>query len=297
MYCHAKNPPMPRPARAWRPSILVLASFLWHLAVFGWWVFHPGAWLEAALAILANHVVLCIPGISPHSQWLGPSWRRLPALERGDEVALTFDDGPDPEVTPQVLEMLAARGARASFFLIGQRAAEHPELVARMVREGHVVENHTHRHRHTFAFNLYPFLRREIETAQQVLGTLSGRTPAWFRAPAGMHNLFLSAVLARLGLFFVSWTWRGYDTVEQDPLRVLTRLTENLKAGDILLLHDGNAASTREGRPVVLEVLPELLLELERRGLRAVPLPEPKLSPNGVSFGWEAAHDAAGTAG
>lgn len=289
MHRRAENPPKPRPAHPWRPTILVWATFFWHLVVLGAAVFYPAAWRELLLAILANHVVLCIPGVSPHSQWLGPSWRRLPELGRGDEVALTFDDGPDPEVTPRVLEMLAARGARASFFLIGRRAEAYPELVARLVHEGHVVENHTHRHLHTFAFNLYPFLRREIEKAQQVLGALSGRTPAWFRAPAGMHNLFLSAVLSRLGLFFVSWTRRGYDTVEQDPSRVLTRLTENLAAGDILLLHDGNAARTREGQPVVLEVLPRLLDELENRGLRAVPLPEPRTSPTGVVFGWEPA--------
>ncbi len=272
-------PPAARPSYSWRPPLLVLASVGWHLLVLGALALHPRAWPAALAAILANHVVLSIPGVNPHSQIFGPSWRRLPSLGRGDEVALTFDDGPDPEVTPQVLELLAAAGARASFFLIGARAEEHPALVERIVAAGHRVENHTHHHRYTFAFNLYPFLRREVETAQRALSRLTGRAPAYFRAPAGMHNLFLSAVLARLGLFFVSWTRRGYDTVEKDASKVLARLTGGLAAGDILLLHDGNAARTADGRPVVLVVLPELLAELERRRLRPVPLPEPAGSP------------------
>lgn len=283
----ADNPPPPRPGYPWRPPPLAIASLLWHLAVLGALAVNPQLWRAALLAILANHVVLCIPGVYPHSQVFGPSWRRLPSLGRGDEVALTFDDGPDPEVTPRVLELLAAGGARASFFLIGSRAAEHPELVGRIVAAGHRVENHTQHHRHTFAFNVYPFLRREIETAQRVLGGLAGRAPAYFRAPAGIHNLFLSAVLARLGIFFVSWTRRGYDTVEKDAAKVLARLTHGLAPGDILLLHDGNAARTSGGRPVVLEVLPLLLAELARRRLRAVPLPEPLFSEaQGIELSW-----------
>ena len=289
---HGRVPPVPagarlaRPRYVWRPPPLVIASLAWHLLVLGALAVSPQSWPAALLAILGNHVVLCIPGVYPHSQIFGPCWRRLPSLGRGDEVALTFDDGPDPEVTPLVLEKLAAAGARASFFLIGSRAEAHPELVERIVAAGHRVENHTHHHRYTFAFNLYPFLRREVEKAQRSLGGLAGRPPAYFRAPAGMHNLFLSAVLARLGLFFVSWTSRGYDTIERDASKVLARLTSELQAGDILLLHDGNAARTADGQPVVLAVLPPLLDELARRRLRAVPLPEPAGSPLAGKLLW-----------
>ncbi len=279
MLCRADTPPLPRPSLAWRPPMLVVASLLWHLAAFSLLIFHPEAWREVVLALLANHLVLSIPGMNPQSRALGPNIRRLPGTLRAGEVALTLDDGPDPEVTPQVLEILAAHGVRASFFLIGCQAEAHPELVRRIVEQGHLVENHTFHHRHTFAFNIYPFLRREIVRAQEALTRLAGRAPAYFRAPAGMHNLFLSAVLARLGIFFVSWTWRGYDTFERDPAKVLERLLGKLEAGDILLLHDGNAARTKEGQPVVLVVLPLLLEELDRRRLKAVPLPEPSSLP------------------
>jgi peptidoglycan-N-acetylglucosamine deacetylase len=288
MLSRADNPPPPRPGYPWRPPLLAIASLLWHLLVLGVLAANLRLWPGALLAILANHVVLCIPGVYPHSQVFGPSWRRLPSLGRGDEVALTFDDGPDPEVTPRVLEQLAAAGSRASFFLIGERAAAHPDLVGLIVAAGHRVENHTQHHRYTFAFNVYPYLKREIETAQRVLGEIAGRSPAWFRAPAGIHNLFLSAVLSRLGLFFVSWTRRGYDTVEQDAAKVLDRLKGGLAPGDILLLHDGNSARTPEDRPVVLEVLPPLLAELARRRLRAVPLPEPRFSASrGIELNWD----------
>ena len=106
MLSRADNPPPPRPGYPWRPPLLAIASLLWHLLVLGALAVNPRQWPAAFLGILANHVVLCIPGVYPHSQVFGPSWRRLPSLGRGDEVALTFDDGPDPEVTPLVLEQL-----------------------------------------------------------------------------------------------------------------------------------------------------------------------------------------------
>ena len=103
---------------------------------------------------------------------------------------------------------------------------------------------------------------------------VTGQRPSCFRAPAGLRNPFLEPVLHRLGLSLVSWTRRGFDTREGDAQRVLARLTRGLAAGDILLLHDGNAARTARGEPVLLEVLPLLLERLRADGLRAVTLPE-----------------------
>ena len=98
--------------------------------------------------------------------------------------------------------------------------------------------------------------------------------PRFFRAPAGLRNPFLAPVLQRLELTLVSWTRRGFDTVQRDPQRVLQSLTRNLAAGDIVLLHDGHAARTSAERPVILDVLPALLQRLAGAGLRAVTLPE-----------------------
>jgi peptidoglycan/xylan/chitin deacetylase (PgdA/CDA1 family) len=269
-------PTDPLPRRKWRPTPFLVLMLLAHTLWLGSIVRAPGQW-RRHLAVLAGlHLVLALPGANPRSTWLGPNVSRLPSSGTADgQVALTFDDGPDPEVTPQVLALLAERGWRATFFLIGERAERHPELVRALVAAGHRVENHTYHHRFTFAFSLWRGMRLEIERAQRALAAVAGRPPAYFRAPAGMHSFVLGPVLARLDLTLVSWTRRGFDTLERDPQRVVERLCEDLAAGDILLLHDGNCARTPEGEPVVLEALPRVLQALADRGLRAVPLPDP----------------------
>ena len=115
-------------------------------------------------------------------------------------------------------------------------------------------------------------MAREIARAQARLADVAGDAPRFFRAPAGLRNPFLAPVLDRLGLRLVSWTRRGFDTVRREPAGVLARLGDGLAAGDILLLHDGNAARTRGGRPVVLEVLPALLERMRAARLRPVTL-------------------------
>jgi peptidoglycan/xylan/chitin deacetylase (PgdA/CDA1 family) len=234
---------------------------------------HPAAWPWALGALVANHLALAAAVFLPRTQWLGANLARLPAAAAArNEVCLSFDDGPDPAVTPRVLDLLDRYGARASFFCIGRKAADHPELVQEIVRRGHSVENHSQRHSRAFALYGPGRLRREVGDAQAAITGLTGRAPEFFRAPAGFRSPLLDPVLAARGLRYASWTRRGYDTVEKDPSAVLRRLTRSLRAGDMLLLHDGSAARTREGEPVVLAVLPALLERLARSGLKAVAL-------------------------
>jgi peptidoglycan/xylan/chitin deacetylase (PgdA/CDA1 family) len=234
----------------------------------------PGAWPWGLGAVAANHALLTAAGMWPRSRLLGPNLSRLPAdaAARG-EVALTFDDGPDPEVTPRVLDMLDAAGARASFFCIGRRAAAHPALVREIIQRGHSVENHTYDHPNAFACYSPAGMRRQIVQAQDVLVQAAGRAPRLFRAPAGLRNPLLEPILARLGLSLASWSRRGFDTVERNPMRVAARLARNLRPGEIVLLHDGGSACTTGAGPVVLAALPLLLAGLKRSGLRAVSLP------------------------
>ncbi|WP_216851122.1 polysaccharide deacetylase family protein [Acidisphaera sp. L21] len=220
---------------------------------------------------MANHLALAGLGMAPRCQWLGPTADRLP--HPGPFVGLTFDDGPDPAVTPRVLDMLAASGATATFFCIADRARAHPALVRRMLAEGHRVENHTLTHPLYFAFLAGPALRRQVEDAQSVLADITGRLPGWFRAPMGIRTVLLEAVLARAGLDLISWTRRGYDTQCANPATVLGRLLRDVAAGDVLLLHDGNSAGRHLARPVVLDVLPALLDALAGQGLNPVALP------------------------
>ena len=236
-------------------------------------LWHPHWWVWTSGLVFASHVILTIAGLWPRSKVLGPNMDRLPAFSiQHREVAITIDDGPDPQVTPQVLDILDRYQGKATFFCIGRLAAKYPELCRDIVRRGHSIENHS-QHHYTF-FSLFGPMRiyREIRDAQKTLGEITGRTPRFFRPTAGLRNPFLQPVLAHLGLHLASWTRRGFDTREKDPDIVLSRLTHNLAAGDILLLHDGNAARTLTGQPVILEVLPRLLDEFVAREFQTVTL-------------------------
>ena len=258
----------------WRPSPLVGLSLGVHAVAVALLAAEPATWPAACGAMFLDHLVLAAVGMSPRSRFLGPNMTRLPpGIE--SEIALTFDDGPDPEVTPRVLDLLAEHRATATFFPIGRRADEHADLVREVVRRGHRLENHTYNHPKTFALRGPWAQGREIDRAQESLERLGGRRPIYFRAPAGIRNPWLDLVLARRGLRLASWTRRGFDTVERNPQRVTRKLLTGLAAGDVILLHDGSAARDRNGRPVVLEALPRVLDVLAQRGLRSIHLPTP----------------------
>jgi len=254
------------------PSIWLKATVLVHAAALAAVLVDRRLWPWSVAGLLANHLLLVLGGLLPRSRLLGPNWTRLPA--GGTAVALTFDDGPDPAVTPRLLELLARHGVRATFFCVGERVAQYPELARRISREGHEIGNHTEHHRYVFSLFGPAAMRREIVRAQASIEAICQVVPRFFRAPAGLRNPFLQPCLSQLNLQLASWTRRGYDTVNTDADVVLGRLTRNLAAGDILLLHDGRAARTADGTPVILAVLPGLLAELAGRRLRCVTLSE-----------------------
>jgi peptidoglycan/xylan/chitin deacetylase (PgdA/CDA1 family) len=267
--------PSPTPSKRWCAPLLLQASAACHLGAAGLVAAAPPLWPWALGAVALDHALLTATGLWPRSTWLGANLLRLPAAAtaRG-EVAVTLDDGPDPAVTPQVLDILDAHGARATFFCIAEQAERHPALAREIVRRGHSVQNHSLRHRHDFSLLGPAGLKREIGQAQDRLAEATGQRPSCFRAPAGLRNLFLDPVLHALDLRLVAWTRRGFDTREADPQTVLARLTRNLAAGDIVLLHDRHGAPMADGRPVVLQALPLLLARLRSAGLHAVTLPE-----------------------
>lgn len=264
---------MQNQALPWRPSPLIRITLVLHAAMLMAFVAYPHAWPWILATLCANHLILTAAGMWPRSTWLGPNWTRLPpgSAARG-EIALTIDDGPHPEVTPQVLELLDRYGIKASFFCVGAEAARYPELCRTIVERGHAIENHTQRHPHYFAFLGPAGLAREIQAAQDTLSAIAGRTPIFFRAPAGLRNPFLDPVLSKLGLRLAAWTRRGFDTRTSDPVIVNRRLTMDLKAGAILLLHDGNSARSSSGVPVIVAVLPELFDAAAAAGLHFVTL-------------------------
>jgi peptidoglycan/xylan/chitin deacetylase (PgdA/CDA1 family) len=261
-----------RPPR-WRPSPLVGISLGLHAGAAAALIVRPSAWPWVLGALVADHALLTTASLVPRSHLLGPNWTRLPAaaaLRR--EVAITIDDGPDPQVTPRVLTLLEERRVHATFFCIGERVRAYAELAREIARRGHAIENHSQRHAHSFSVLGPRGLTVEIERAQDTIGIVTGQRPAFFRAPAGLRNPFLDPVLNRLGLHLASWTRRGFDTVNGSAESVLGRLTGGLRGGDILLLHDGHAARSPAGAPIVLEVLPRLLDALAAADLTPITL-------------------------
>ena len=261
------------PCRNWKPtlalklSILVLASCV----IFTLW--QTWLWPWTLGIIFINHSILTIAGLVPRSTLLGPNIIRLPqdAARRG-EVAITIDDGPAPEVTPQVLDILDSHQAKATFFCIGKLAVQYPELCREIIRRGHSIENHSLSHHWYFSL-LDPWsIHREVRGAQILLSEITGQPPLFFRATAGLRNPELDPVLSHLGLRLCSWSKRGFDTQVNDADAVFNSLVRDLKGGDILLLHDGSAARTAEGTPVILDVLPRLLDNLAQANLHSVSL-------------------------
>lgn len=270
------SPATPAPLRAdtmAEPSTAVRVSLAVHAAAVIGTVIRPHLWPWMLGTVIADHLVLTAAGLWPRSRLLGPNWTRLPShAGTRDSVAITIDDGPNPEITPEVLDLLAVHGAKATFFCVGEHVAENAELAREIVRQGHTIENHSQRHLNRFSLLGPRAMRGEIERAQNTIAAVTGEIPRFFRAPAGLRNPFLEPVLSRLGLQLASWTRRGFDTVNRDPRSVLAKLTRGLAARDILLLHDGHAAVTSSGSPVILEVLPRLLNAVSTAGLRPVTL-------------------------
>jgi peptidoglycan/xylan/chitin deacetylase (PgdA/CDA1 family) len=237
-------------------------------------VVQPALWLWVLGGLAANHLLLIAAVLWPRGCLLGPNLVRLPpAAAARNEVSLNFDDGPDPEVTPRVLDLLDRHRARASFFCIGEKAAAFPELVREIARRGHSVENHSHSHPNAFAFYGLARLRREVDAAQATIAGLTGRAPEFFRAPAGFRSPLLDPVMAVCGLRYVSWTRRGFDAVDGNVRRVAARLTHGLAAGDVLVLHDRAYRRGPAGEPAALAVLAAVLERIAAAGLTCVSLP------------------------
>lgn len=257
----------------WNPSPFLSASAAVHGAAVIGTLAVPAVWPWAVGALVANHALLAGAGLWPSSRLLGPNLIRLPeAAARRREIALTIDDGPDPEVTPRVLDLLDAAGVKASFFCIGRIAQQYPALCRTIVQRGHRVENHGFAHSNAFSLFGPGAMRRDIARAQATLSDITGEAPRFFRATAGLRNPFLDPVLHGLDLKLATWTRRAYDTRTGNPDRVLHRLASHLGAGDIVLLHDGHAARTPTGEPVILAVLPRLLQTVAERELKPVTL-------------------------
>lgn len=236
---------------AWRWFLLVAP----HAAAVALGLRFGLAWGLIAGAVVATG--LCAGILRPASRLLGPMLTR----HDGDGVWLTIDDGPDPQDTPRLLDALDNHGVKAVFFVIGEKAAAHPELVREIVRRGHELGNHTLSHPQATFWCAGPArTRREIEGCQRVLTEITGIKPRWFRAPVGHRNLFTHPIAAELGLEVMAWSCRGYDAVCKDADKAVARILTDVRDGGIVLMH--------EATPIALRVLDGVLDGLRQRGFK-----------------------------
>jgi peptidoglycan-N-acetylglucosamine deacetylase len=187
-----------------------------------------------------------------------------------DGVAITFDDGPHPEGTPAVLEVLAAVDIKATFFLVGEQVERRPELAAEIARQGHVVALHGYTHRPQPAMS-QKAVQNDVERGAAVVESAAGTTVAWHRPPYGLYSAAgLSAVRAR-GLRPLLWSrwgkdWRRFTT----PARIARRATTNVHPGDVILLHDADFYSSTGSHERTVEALALIVRELKRQKIGTV---------------------------
>jgi peptidoglycan/xylan/chitin deacetylase (PgdA/CDA1 family) len=164
------------------------------------------------------------------------------ATER-PSVWLTIDDGPDDHDTPRILDLLDHHRARATFFVVGERAARRPDLVQEIVRRGHQIGHHTHTHpAGTFWCATPGRLARELDEPLSILHR-AGIRPQLFRPPVGIKHLFLAGALARRKLSCVGWTLRSGDCHSTSAERLVTGMARQLRPGAIILVHEGPSVS------------------------------------------------------
>lgn len=220
-----------------------------------------------AAAALAAH------GTWHRNSWLfGPVVNRLPA--GSDAVSITFDDGPNPDATPRILDTLREEGVRATFFVLGRHADQWPDLVRRMADEGHQLGNHGywHRklHRRTPAY-VRDDLRRGTAAIERASG---GVRPRVFRAPHGFRNPWVTPIASSLGQRTIGWSLGVWDSARPGAEEIARRALAGLHAGSILLLHDGDGYDPQGDRLQTAAALPVILRGLRERGLHFTTLPE-----------------------
>lgn len=238
--------------------------------IVGWLVWR-GQFTAAAGLFTTVLIIIMTGTLVPRCALFGPLIKHLPS--GGNRALLTIDDGPHPQHTPAILDILDEHCLKAVFFLIGERAARHPELVREIVARGHEIGNHTQTHPAGMFWSLRPpQMWREIVGCQETLTSICPEhPPRFFRPPAGHHNMFVSLVVQALGLRTLMWNARGFDGVLQNVDLITQRIRRRLKAGAIVLIH--------EGTPVAIEVARRVAAMMAESGL------ECSTPPASLAFG------------
>lgn len=194
---------------------------------------------------------------------------RLPTRDK--QVALTFDDGPNPEATPRILDALAKHDVRATFFALGRHVERWPDLVRRAAAEGHAIGNHGYHHR-KLHLQRPAFVRDDIRLGTERIRAATGAAPTYFRAPHGFRNPWVSRAANEYGQRVVGWTLGVWDSDQPGDEEIARRAIDGCRPGTILLLHDGDGYDARGDRTQTAAALPAIIAGLRARGYEFVPL-------------------------
>lgn len=205
-----------------------------------------------------------------NSRLFGRVMGQLPTTE--PEVALTFDDGPNPDATPRVLDALAKHDVRATFFILGKHAELWPELVQRVVEEGHQLGNHGYFHR-KLQFKSRRYVRRDVGLGTRAIEHATGETPEFFRPPHGFRSPWVSSIAESFGQRTIGWSLGVWDTDKPGVKRIINRTIAGARRGSIILLHDGDGVDPYGDRLQTAEALPSIIGGLRDRGFSFVTLP------------------------
>jgi len=243
-------------------TLIVAFAWITPLMVIILWPASP----VTGIAIMAcSHALLLYATLRPNVQWLGPVITHFETSRH--EIWLTLDDGPTDD-TPAILDMLAARGVRATFFVKGTLAGAHPDHLSAIEAGGHTIGNHSYSHPSAFFWCLPPAdIAAQIDRCNAIIGAAR-----WFRAPVGMKNPAVHPALLQRGMGLIGWSVRGFDTVTADPERVTARIVPRIAPGAIIVMH--------QGRPHSVACITRVVDELQRAGYAFVIPADDRLKTN-----------------
>lgn len=228
-----------------------------------------GLWL--ALVCIAAGFGLTLQAVLPGNQFYGFAFSEVATEEK--VVALTFDDGPYPPYTEQLLDVLREANVPATFFLLGQNAEKHPAIVARIAAEGHQIGNHTYSHVDLLKLSRAQ-VAAEIDRTQRILTAITGKAPEVMRPPHGFRDAVIMEVMAERNLKVVEWSVMSRDWVNPGVEEIVSRTLNGVRNGAIILLHDGDGIASTASRVQTIEATRRIIRELKGQGYHFVTVNE-----------------------
>jgi len=248
-------------------NVLVISIWTFSFAVLSLLFLMPGWWPFLVPMHLLGQGFVVYPTLRPNCDWFGVVIKSFRTDRK--EVWLTIDDGPHPENTPRILELLRRFDARATFFVIGERVRAHPRLTRAILEQGHTLGNHSATHPTALFWGLWKrAAAREIDGGTAAVQEATGIVPIWFRAPVGMANFFVHQIIRERRMKLIGWSARGFDAVKRDAATVVEKILSGIRPGAIVLFHEGGSAE--KGQTVSVLAIETILLRLQAEGYKCV---------------------------